>query len=212
MNILFLLDIAGLDIIIRILSNHAHNNEFIYANVTFYSSFVDATYFFCSREKEIRPLNFLTCLRRTRLGRWLIRGMSINFANCVTVELRKIKRRKHCERNIPINNERDILGRAPVANAIIYNDRRQCCEVVTVSSARRRLRRLYKCDMLIPILVYSNSVFFLIAKARSAENYLRIFARRNEVTWHADAYIYHLFNDKFIGWCLRSSAFRIVKV
>lgn len=39
-----------------------------------------------------------------------------------------------------LSNGRDILGRAPVANAIIYNDRRQCCEAVTASSARRRLR------------------------------------------------------------------------
>lgn len=39
-----------------------------------------------------------------------------------------------------LSNGRDILGRASVANAIIYSDRRQCCEAVTASSARRRLQ------------------------------------------------------------------------
>jgi len=62
-----------------------------------------------------------------------------NYLSRVIVGLiRKIKCRKHVA--FLLSNGRDILGRAPVANAIIYNDRRQCCEAVTVLPVRRRLQ------------------------------------------------------------------------
>lgn len=71
------------------------------------------------------------------LKQMIISNKNVNSKLYCKSRLRKIKLRKHVNAAFLLSNRRDILGRASVANAIIYSDRRQCCEAVTASSARR---------------------------------------------------------------------------